>query len=142
VTEKCLLALTIKKLCIIIKDNGFVMEDRDMQPELTIHGDQEWYRHGKRHRDDGPAIIFADGDKFWGQHDKLHRDDGPAIEWANGSKEWYQHGKRHRDDGPALEYADGDKFWWLADERFTFDEWLDEVKMSTEDKVMFKLQYG
>ena len=22
-------------------------------------------------------------------NDKLHREDGPAIEWANGDKEWY-----------------------------------------------------
>jgi ribosomal protein L25 (general stress protein Ctc) len=115
-----------------------------MQPELTIrvNSDKEWSQHGKHHRDDVPAIIYANGDKSWLQHGKKHRDDGPAIEWANGHKEWWQHGKCHRDDGPAVIYADGDKSWYLNGKYFTFDKWLDEVKMSNEDKVMMKLQYG
>lgn len=32
-----------------------------------------------------------------------HREDGPAIEWADGSKIWFKNGLRHRDDGPAIE---------------------------------------
>ena len=41
--------------------------------------------------------------------DKRHREDGPAVEYADGSKEWYLNGKLHREDGPACEYADGSK---------------------------------
>jgi hypothetical protein len=37
----------------------------------------------------------------------LHREDGPAVEWADGRREWWLHGERHREDGPALEWADG-----------------------------------
>ena len=43
----------------------------------------------------------------------LHREDGPAIEWANGDTEWYLNGERHRDDGPAVEWANGDRFWYI-----------------------------
>ena len=48
-----------------------------------------WYLNGKRHREDGPAVEFADGDKFWYLNGKRHREDGPAIECANGYKAWY-----------------------------------------------------
>jgi hypothetical protein len=37
--------------------------------------------------------VVADGSKFWYLKDKLHREDGPAIEWANGYKSWYLNGK-------------------------------------------------
>jgi hypothetical protein len=61
-------------------------------------------------------VIHPCGSKYYycdaGQS-ILHRDDGPAIEYANGSKYWYQNGKLHRDDGPAVEYADGSKDWRL-----------------------------
>ena len=43
---------------------------------------------------------------------KLHRDDGPAIEWADGYSAFWREGKRHRDDGPAIEYPNGYREWW------------------------------
>ena len=46
---------------------------------------------------------------------KRHREDGPAVIWANGTKSWYMNGKQHREDGPAIERADGSKSWWLND---------------------------
>ena len=38
--------------------------------------------------------VHTSGDRRWYQNDKLHREDGPAIEYANGKKEWYQNGKQ------------------------------------------------
>jgi hypothetical protein len=29
------------------------------------------------------------GNKSWYLNDKLHREDGPAVEWADGDKYWY-----------------------------------------------------
>ena len=37
----------------------------------------------------GLLVEYASGSKFWCLKGKLHREDGPAIEWANGDKEWY-----------------------------------------------------
>ena len=37
----------------------------------------------------------------------LHREDGPAIEYADGGKDWYFNGKLHRIDGPAVEIVNG-----------------------------------
>ena len=45
------------------------------------------------HREDGPAVEYADGGKYWYLNGKLHREDGPAAEWANGTKYWYLNGK-------------------------------------------------
>ena len=36
--------------------------------------------------------VEYNGDTFWYINGKLHREDGPAVEWANGSKEWYLNG--------------------------------------------------
>jgi len=57
-------------------------------------------------------IIDKYGDKRWYKDGLLHREDGPAIEWANGDKEWYIEDKRHRVDGPAVECINGDKWWY------------------------------
>lgn len=31
--------------------------------------------------------------KSWYLKGKQHREDGPAVEWADGRKEWYRHGQ-------------------------------------------------
>jgi hypothetical protein len=86
---------------IIKNDNGtFYYKDKEMNIP---------------HREDGPAIEWANGHKLWFLNGLLHREDGPAIEWANGTKYWYLNGQSHREDGPAVERADGYKAWFLND---------------------------
>ena len=38
--------------------------------------------------------VDNNGNKRWYSNDKLHREDGPAIEFANGSKSWYLNDQR------------------------------------------------
>ena len=54
-----------------------------------------WYDDiGALHRVDGPAFIHANGDRSWYRHGKRHREDGPAIEWLSENREvWYKDGK-------------------------------------------------
>ena len=55
-------------------------------------GTTRWYKDAKcniLHRENGPAVEYADGTKFWFQNGQKHRTDGPANEWADGTKEWY-----------------------------------------------------
>lgn len=85
---------------------------KDKPYEVDTDGTKYWYKNGKLHREDGPAIERADGTKYWYQHGQYHREDGPAIEQADGAKKWFQHGELHRDDGPAIEYPDGTKNWF------------------------------
>jgi len=56
---------------------------------VKVYDDRtEWYKNGKLHRLDGPAIEFADGAKMWYQNGLKHRIGGPAVEYKNGYKEW------------------------------------------------------
>ena len=89
---------------------------KTIENELTkicYNGSQSWYLNGKRHREDGPAIIYADGEQRWYLNGELHREDGPAVIGANGYQAWYLNGKRHREDGPAIIWANGYQAWYL-----------------------------
>jgi len=37
--------------------------------------------------------VDNEGTKRWYLNGKLHREDGPAVEYANGGKFWYLNGK-------------------------------------------------
>ena len=85
-----------------------------------ITGTRMYYNSaGQLHREDGPAIEYANSNKEWWQNDQRHRTDGPAMTHTDGFSVWFQNGLRHRTDGPAVEYADGSKEWWLNGKRCT-----------------------
>ena len=101
-------------------------EEEEMEPkgyarkEVSEDGSvMYWNDKGQAHREDGPAIEWADGTKMWCRDGKRHREGGPAIEWADGAKEWWVNGARHREDGPAYEGADGAKEYWLSGKKVT-----------------------
>ena len=60
---------------------------------VNDYGITRWYLKNKLHREDGPAIEYADGTKQWFLNGECHREDGPAVEDANGTKLWYLNGK-------------------------------------------------
>ncbi len=85
----------------------------DLFTVLTINNVYTVYKlFGKRHRDDGPAAIYAYGAQCWYQNGKLHRDDLPAIIYPNGTRYWYQNGKLHRNHGPAIIHSNGEHYWY------------------------------
>lgn len=57
--------------------------------------------------------ISEHGNKFWFKNGKLHKEDGPAVEYYNGTKEWHQNGELHREGAPAIETYSGDKYFWI-----------------------------
>ena len=67
------------------------------------NGAKVWYKEGKKHREDGPAVEWDNGFKYWCKNGKLHREDGPAIEYypeyehedCADYREWYLEGKRY-----------------------------------------------
>ena len=74
------------------------------------------------------------GSKFYHKDKEMeifHREDGPAIEYADGDKEWYLNGKRHREDGPAIEYSDGYKAWYLNGVYYTEKEFKKKTAKET-----------
>jgi hypothetical protein len=61
-------------------------------------GVQRWFKDGKLHREDGPAIIESDGSEYWYKNGKLHREDGPAIACKDGTKHYYLNGKEIKEE--------------------------------------------
>lgn len=98
-------------------------EEQDDGVEIVVDDDRtaRFLLHGVLHRDGGPAIMRPGpsghyDEVWWYRFGKIHREDGPAIELADGSKKWFCDGKPHREDGPAVERADGSKEYWLDGE--------------------------
>jgi hypothetical protein len=88
--------------------------------------------------------VHDNGTKFWFLNGQRHREDGPAIEWADGDKSWYFNGKRHREDGPAVEGANGSKYWYLNGTKYTEAEWqakLNPVKELSVKEISDLLGY-
>ena len=83
---------------------------------------------GQLHRDDGPAVEYADGVTAWYQNNLLHRTDGPAVEWKNGGgRIWFMNGQKHRLDGPAVEYPNGCRLWYLYGVEYEVQEFHDKL---------------
>src|SRR5271166_2912295 len=101
-----------------------------MKKYIETDGTVSYYNDNNNlHREDGPAVEFANGDKHWCINGKLHREDGPAIELTYGTKYWYINGNLHREDGPAVELANGTTEYWCKHNK---------INCST-DKEYFKL---
>jgi len=100
-----------------------------MPLKINKDGTRYWFDSEKqRHREDGPAVEFAQGSKYWYKHGRRHRNNGPAVELINGFKEWFKEGKRHRLDGPASELVRFDfKQYWIEGKEYTEEEYLRKV---------------
>ena len=69
---------------------------------------------------------------YYNDLNQLHREDGPAIEYANGTKFWCRNDQYHREDGSAIEYAHGNKYWYFRDKLIickTNEEFLQLMKL-------------
>ena len=66
--------------------------------DVDRFGTRRYYnRAGQRHREDGPAVEYADGVTAWYQNNLLHRVDGPAIMRPDGSCEWWINGTEYNE---------------------------------------------
>ena len=80
--------------------------------------------------------VAKDGTRrYYNNAGELHRDEGPAVDWADGTKLWYQNGQLHRIDGPAVECRDGDKRWYINGKRLTEAEFSQLVMKMSEIAV-------
>lgn len=91
-------------------------------------------------------VIFRSGDKtgdkHWLQNGRHHRENGPAVEWANGCKFWLRNNLRHRLDGPAIEWVEGVKEYFILDYKLTREEFelfqilYERTLLEKTDKLM------
>ena len=75
-------------------------------------------------------IVVGDNGtrRYYNNLCQLHREDGPAIVYADNTKVWYQNGVLHREDGPAIEYANGYQEWWLNGNTYIESEYYAKLK--------------
>ena len=52
---------------------GIIIETDGDIKNIKYNGSQYWYLNGKYHREDGPAIIYADGDQRWYKNGQRHQ---------------------------------------------------------------------
>jgi len=121
-----------------LNDKGEMHSFDDKPAVERVDGRKEWYKEGKRHRLNGPAIELINryktlfGYKMWYKEGKLHRIGGPAVEHSERGKLWCEYGKRHRIDGPARIYNDGIKIWYYEDKEIecsSTEEFLKIIKL-------------
>ena len=82
--------------------------------------------------------ISYNGSKAWYLNRLLHREDGPAVEYADGYKAWFVNGECHREDGPAVEWADGTKEWWFKGKELTEQEFNARTKSCDGEIITHK----
>ena len=76
-----------------------------------------------------PYEIHNEMSSAWYLNGNLHREDGPAIIWADGTKIWYKNGLRHREDGPAVDTVYGNQQWFINGEEYSkslFDKMINK----------------
>jgi hypothetical protein len=96
---------------------------------IDEYGTKSWYNEKREyHREDGPAIEWADGTKCWYINGK-NKEDGPAVEFVSGEKNWLVNDLLHRKDGPAIEWANGDKEWWYNGDCSSQEEFEKIIKL-------------
>jgi len=86
-------------------------------PVKDTFGTVHHLKDGKHHREDGPAMIFANGDEEWFINGLLHREGGPAVNYKR-EQTYYKNGQMHREDGPAFfkKREDGlEEYMWVVE---------------------------
>lgn len=73
------------------------------------------------------TIINSDGEIRWLCDGTLHRTKGPALIDSVGSRYWFKDGVQHCELGPAVRLYDGTHEWYINGNKFTEDEFNDNV---------------
>ena len=90
------------------------------------NGSFNWKLDGQYHREDGPAVKYADGREFYFLNGKLHREDGPAVKHPDRTEYYYFNGKLHREDGPAVKWPDGTEVYYVNGKKYLKDDFYNE----------------
>jgi len=121
---------------------------------IDVKGISVYFKCGKIHREDGPAITWRDGSYEYRIDGLLHREDGPASKtkrtelWAIQGKThrqggpahitynrygivvcraWFRDGRLHREDGPAVK-AKGQEDYFLNGKQYDREAWKSAVR--------------
>ena len=74
-------------------------------------------------------------DKIWeNENGQIHREDGPAVEYANGSVSWYNQGDNHRDDGPAIVHSYGRHLYYFNHIFYSKEEYWEKIEKMKKER--------
>lgn len=93
------------------REGGPAVEHKTFQGDIML---AKWLKHGEPDQDLEYNYFFMGAQKKFTKNWIIHKDDGPAVAYANGRQEWFQNGKRHREDGPAVIQANGKEKYYLG----------------------------
>jgi len=65
-----------------------------VEESTHTHASETWLINGQRHREGDLPAQTCNGDKYWYKLGKLHRTQGPAVEDTDGGREWWLDGKK------------------------------------------------
>jgi hypothetical protein len=131
-------------------DEGF--KSRVINGNIKTKRQDLWYKDGRLHREDGPALtLFRVQDNTveyyaWYRHGELHRENEPARIFISDKgkiyeKQWYNNGELHREDGPAIITSSGIVMYYLQGLLFrTKETWWDALSDSAKKKNLFKIE--
>ena len=114
-----------------IEDITFALKWAAVNKQLAIYDQQEKQVLclNKKDMKTYKVTVTETATKWYNESSELHRENGPAIEWANGDKFYFVNGKLHRENGPAVKYVigsigfeNGDKFYYINGEELTKQE--------------------
>lgn len=80
--------------------NYFLNEEIIQRTSVDTEEDRtEYFKNGKLHKENGPAVVIKDASGFqfeYHEDGKIHRKDGPAIIYASfpNLNKWYIEGKQ------------------------------------------------
>ena len=75
-------------------------------------------------------VEWFDGDVQYYKKGKLHRENKPAVRSKDGSEFYYKEGKYHRTDGPAYKRLVGSSFtlgWFIEGNQYSEEEFEKEI---------------
>ena len=83
--------LFCKSICCIIRKNGTIESYKNIERHYILNNDP-FNTSLILHRSKFPAIEYANGDKEWWYNGKRHRLDGPAVIYGD-KKFWFENGE-------------------------------------------------
>ena len=139
-----------------IVKHGKKVKHREGGPAVDGEREKEWWVHGKKHNENGPARIFwawtyeripkpifdSNGERVWNEqwflNGNMHRIGAPAniIRNGDGYEEWYENGVLHRTNGPAQTIC-GKPHYWINGYEFSYNDYL-KAKVAT--KIQWSLE--
>jgi len=90
------------------------------------------------------AIKYTNisSEKYYNLSSEERKENAYCVQHNYGNISWRVNGLYHREDGPAEIWPDGIKYWHLNGFRYSFEDWLEKLNKSDEEKLFFRIKYG